>query len=214
MEKDKALFDLQKEIAKKIYPEAKTEEELKSLIPEASHELLSRALRNMLLLKLIKKDGYPVKYHISKEIADKLTNRRKLSNSDKNQIRLNIIIESKSDDKLGLRKAMEDISNKLKEDKSYFIYELKVADIIIHDNLFSTYIEAELSCVDLASIIRLIYYYGVTSIDVIKPTKLTIPISDLQTSLLTIMDMAHGYADIIFRLRKEISQASKLLKKK
>jgi hypothetical protein len=211
-DKESICFDLQREIAKKIHSEPKTEDQLRKLIPEATSEELANALRSMLLLKLIKKEGYPVKYHISEDISNKLSERRHLSETDKNSIRINIIIESKSDNKVALRKAMDVIAEGLKKDKVYSVYELTVAEIIVHDDLFSTYITAELSCPDIASIIKLIYYYGVTSVDVIKPDKLQVHMSDIQSAMMTVVDMAHGYADIIFKLKRQLAEVGKLKK--
>jgi len=205
-------FDLQREIAKKIHSESKTEDQLRKLIPDASSEELSNALKSMLRLKLIRKDGYPVRYSISEDISNKLADRRHISENDKNLLRVSIIIESKADNKAALSKAMENIADGLKKDKVYNVYELEVAEIVVHDGLFSTYITSELSCPDIASIIRLIYYYGVTSIDLIKPEKLQVHMSDIQTTMMTVVDMAHGYADIIFKLKRELVEVSKVRK--
>ena len=207
------LKELRKVIAQKLHDSPKTEDELKVAIPDAKYEELISTLKNMLQLKLISKDGYPVKYSISKEIAQKLEDRRELSGSDKNQIKVSIIIESKADNKGKLREVMEGIIKTLREDKQYLVYESSLADIIVHDGLFSTYITAEVSCLDLAAVFRLVYFYGVTTIDVLKPDKLVIPIADLQQSLFTMVDMTHGYADMMFKLKSELTQISKVGKK-
>jgi hypothetical protein len=104
---------------------------------------------------------------------------------------------------------MEKILSSLKEDNAYFVYDSSLAEIVVHDDLFSTYISAEVSCADLFNLFRLIYYYGVTSIDVLRPDKLNVPISDLQNSLQTIVDMVHGYAGMIYDLKKKNDLLSK-----
>jgi len=210
--KNKAIIELREEIAKQLYKNGTlTEEEIKKFIPNATYEEVSNSLRNMLQLKLIKKEGFPVKYLLSEEIKEKLSQRKNTRESDKNPIKVNVIIESKSNDKEKLRLGMESILKSLKEAKIYVIYDVKLADIVVHDDLFSTYIEAELSCLNLSQLLHLIYYFGVTSIDVIKPEKLSLPISDFQESLFTIIDMTHGYADMIFKLKSENEQLRKLL---
>jgi hypothetical protein len=206
------INDLQKEIAKAISKEAKSEDDLLKQFPNIKYDLLVQALKTMLSLKLIKKQGFPVKYSLSDEISKKIIERREISENDKNQMKISILIESKSDDKGKLRKAMEEISSKLKEDKTYLVYDLETAEILVQDDLFSTYISAEVSCATLNDLLRLIYFYGVTSIEVLKPNKLQIPISDLQQSLLTIVDMTQGYAQMIFSLRNKINSLEKLLK--
>ncbi len=212
IKKQHDLLELRNLIAKSLSKGEKTDEELKKEIPSASYEDILAVLKNMLSLKLIKKEGYPVKYSLSEEILKTLEKRKEMSENDKNIIRVSIIIESKSDDKTALREAMEKILSSLKKDETYFVYDSSLADIVVHDNLFSTFISSEVSCPDLFSLIRLIYFYGVTSIDIIKPEKLTIPISDLQNSLQTMVDMVHGYADIIYDLKKKNDVLSKNIK--
>ncbi len=208
------ISDLQKEIAKAISKDGKSEDELQTLFPKAHYDILVKALKSMLTLKLIKKEGYPVKYSLSDSISKKLIERREISENDRNLIRVSILIESKADDKGKLRRAMEEIAFKLKQDKIYLVYDINVAEVIVHDNLFSTYISAEISCSTLNDLLRLIYFYGVTSIDILQPNKLQIPLSDLQQSLLSIVDMTYGYAQMIFNLKNKVDSLEKILKRK
>jgi hypothetical protein len=164
----------------------------------------------MLFLKLITKEGYPVVYSLSKEIQEGLTEKKKLSENDKNQLKVAVLIESKANDKGELRKAMEQIADALKKDENYYIYSLDIAEIILHDDLFSTYISAEVSCSTLGSLFRLIYYYGATSVEILRPEKLNVTIGDLQQTSQVITDMTHGYAQMIFQLKQENAELSKL----
>ncbi len=211
LKKSISVLELRNEIAKQLSTGSKTDDELKKLIPGATYEDIVLALKNMLTLKLVNKDGYPVKYTLSKEIIDKLKSRKEISGSDLNPIRVSIIIESMASDKGALREGMEKIEKLLREDKSYFVYDITLAEIIIQEQtgLFSTYIEGEVSCPDFKSLLRLVYYYGVTAIDVLKPDKLNIPISDLQEALFTIVDMTHGYAEMIYKLKQELGHIKK-----
>lgn len=204
------LHDLQTLVGKELKSGSKTEEELLSSFPNAKYDELIKVLKNMLFLKLITKEGYPVKYTLSKEITNKLTDLKKLAENDKNTLRASILIESKSNDKGELRTSMEQIADALKKDENYYIYTLEIADIVIHDNLFSTFISCELSCISINSLFRLIYFYGATSLEVIKPDKLTVGISDIQQTTQTIIDMTHGYAEIIYHLKKQNAELSKL----
>lgn len=212
IKKQNNLIELRNLIAKSLSKSAKTDTELKEEFPNASYEEILTVLKKMLSLKLIKKDGFPVKYSLSEEILKTLEKRKALSEDDQNIIRVAIIIESKSDDKSALREAMEKILTSLKSDENYVVYDAVIEDIVVHDDLFSTFISAEVSCADLFNLFRLIYYYGVTSIDVLRPEKLNVPISDLQNSLQTMVDMIHGYADIIYDLKKKNDTLSKNLR--
>ena len=211
LKKNLSIIDLRNLIAKNLSTGDKTEEDLKKLIPGATYEELVLALRNMLTLKLIKKEGFPIKYSLSLDIKEKLAKRKEISNTDQNPIKVSIIIESMASDKGALREAMEEILERLKKDSNYKVYEASLAEVVVQEatSLFSTYIEAEVSCLDFQSLLKLIYYYGVTSIDVNKPEKLTIPISDLQEGLFAIVDMTHGYADMIYKLKQEMGHLKK-----
>lgn len=208
------LDDLKKVIAQRLSKGDKTEDDLQKEIPNATYDLLSKALKELLFLKLIKKEGYPVKYALSEDLVKKLNTRKELAANDKNNIRVSILIESKADNKKGLREGMDQILTKLKADEKYVIYDLDIAEIVVHDDLFSTYISGEVSCASLSEVFRLVYYYGVTSIDVIRPEKLTVSMSDLQESLITIVDMTHGYADMIFNLNKKVASLESILSRK
>ncbi len=208
------IDDLKKVIAQRLSKGDKTEDDLQKEIPNATYDLLSKALKELLFLKLIKKEGYPVKYALSEDLVKKLNTRKELAANDKNNIRVSILIESKADNKKGLREGMDQILTKLKADEKYVIYDLDIAEIVVHDDLFSTYISGEVSCASLSEVFRLVYYYGVTSIDVIRPEKLTVSMSDLQESLITIVDMTHGYADMIFNLNKKVASLESILSRK
>ena len=204
------IQELQNLIGKHLADSSKTEDDLIRLIPNARYEQIVQALKNMLSLKLITKEGFPVKYSLSSEVKDKLTERKRLSENDKNTIKVAVIIESKSNDKLSLRKGMEQILESLKNDKEYLIYDSTLAEIVVHDDLFSTYISATLSCNEINSLFKLIYFYGATSVEVLKPDKLNVTISDLQNTIMIITDMTHGYAQMIHTLKKENEALSRL----
>lgn len=204
------IQELQNLIGKHLADSSKTEDDLIRLIPNARYEQIVQALKNMLFLKLITKEGFPVKYSLSSEVKDKLTERKRLSENDKNTIKVAVIIKSKSNDKLSLRKGMEQILKSLKNDKEYLIYDSTLAEIVVHDDLFSTYISATLSCNEINSLFKLIYFYGATSVEVLKPDKLNVTISDLQNTIMIITDMTHGYAQMIHTLKKENEALSRL----
>lgn len=204
------LQELQAIIGKHLSESPKTEDDLIRLIPNAKYDQIIAVLKNMLFLKLITKEGFPVKYSLSSEIKEKLIDRKRISENDKNLLKVAVLIESKSNDKSDLRKAMEHIADSLKADEQYLIYNLDIAEIVVHDDLFSTYISAELSCNSINSLFRLIYFYGATSVEILKPEKFNVHISDLQQASQIITDMTHGYAQMIFQLRKENEELGKL----
>lgn len=202
--------DLQTLIGKELKNGPKTEDDFLKAYPNIKYEDLIAVLKNMLFLKLITKEGYPITYSLSKEVLEQLEKKKRLREGDKNQLLVSILIESKSNNKGDLRKATEEIASALKKDADYHIHSIEIADIILHDDLFSTYISAELSCVSLNALFKLIYFYGTTSVEILRPDKLTVGISDLQQASKIIVDMTHGYADMIFKLSKENAELSRV----
>jgi len=214
LKKQRELKALRDEIARCLKDGPKTEPELQKMIPGASYELLVEALNNMLSLKLISKDGFPLKYSIHPEVLEKLEQRKEILSKDDNPIRAHIIIESKANDKTTLRTFMEDVDKSLRKNPNYVIYNTNIAEIIVQDGLFSTFLSGEVSCPSLDSLFKLIYFYGVTSIDIIKPQKLTIHISELQEAVNGITDLVTNYVEEIYKLKQELEAATDLLKKK
>jgi hypothetical protein len=212
LKEQRNLQELQGLIGKQLKEGAKTEDELLSLIPGAKYDEIVKVLKSMLFLKLITKDGYPVKYSLSKEILNGISEKKAIAENDKNQLKVSILIESKSNDKGELRKAMDQISENLKKDEQYVVYSLNVAEIVLHEDLFSTFISAELSCSSISSLFRLIYYYGATSVEVLKPDKYSVSLFDLQQASHIITEMTHGYAQMIYQLKQENAELSKLRK--
>ena len=212
LKKANDLKNLKDVIAKELSKGPKTEDDLKKALPNVSYAEILNALKFLLQLRLITKKGYPVVYSLSDEIKNKLKKREELRESDVNLLKTAIIIESKSDDKAKLSNFMKTLFKNLKEDKAYKIYDASLEEIIVHDGLFSTFITAELSCSDLHSLFRLIYYYGATNVEILEPTKITVGLADLQRSAMLISDMIHGYADMIFKLKKENEELAKLRK--
>lgn len=210
LKEQRAIMELQGIIGKQLAIGPKTEDELMAAIPGAKYDEIIKVLKNMLFLKLITKDGYPVKYTLSKEVLAGMQEKKAISENDKNQIKVAILIESKANDKGDLRKAMEQISDSLKKDTAYTIYSLTVAEIVLHEDLFSTYISAELTCPSISALFRLIYFYGATSVEVLKPDKYTVTIGDLQQASHTITELTHGYAQMIYQLKRENAELSKL----
>jgi len=210
LKEQREIMELQGLVGKQLATGPKTEEELMQAIPGAKYEEIVKVLKSMLFLKLITKDGYPVRYSLSSFVQQGIQDKKNILENDKNLIRVAILIESKANDKSELRKAMDTIADSLKKDENYYIYSLDIAEIILHDDLFSTYISAEVSCPSIFSLFRLIYFYGATSVEILKPDKYIISISDLQQTSHIITEMTHGYAQMIYQLKQENAELSKL----
>ncbi|HLC37013.1 MAG TPA: hypothetical protein VJK05_05410 [archaeon] len=188
--------ELQKRIALLLLHEAKTAPELNKQLNIPYSQLMDE-LKGMLKLQVVSKEGFPTYFKLNKDITEKVIERRKIASDDSNKLRLNVIIEAKSIDKDLLQKQLERIIKALEEDKDFKVYDISQAEPAKDGDKYSGYIEANLSLKDFRSVTKLIFYYGPTSLEIIKPEKLEIKADDLQDSLIDMIDIMHGYSDFI-----------------
>ncbi|MDD3084200.1 MAG: hypothetical protein PHP82_04205, partial [Candidatus ainarchaeum sp.] len=136
--------DEQKKIALLLLNEPKTEEELNKQL-NIPYDRLTQELKIMLKLNLIKKQGYPTKYCLRQEIVDKIQERKKIAEKDAFKMRIRAIIEFKAIEKTLLKKHVKKIKEALEKEKDFTIYDIEEAEPIEEDELFSSYLEINLS---------------------------------------------------------------------
>jgi hypothetical protein len=192
--KKMALFsDEQKKIALLLLNEPKTEEELNKQL-NIPYDKLTQELKTMLKLGLIQKQGYPTRYCLRQDIIDKIQERKKIGEKDAFKIRLRGIIEFKAIEQTLLKKHVKKIVEAIQKEKEFTVYGIEEAEIIEEDELYSTFIEVNLSVKNFLSIIRFLFYYGPTSIEVIKPSKIEINQFEFQEGLIELSEIFQKYA--------------------
>ncbi len=190
--------ELEKRIALLLMHGPKTFEELVKQLNVSSNEC-SNALKKMLQLKVVEKQGFPTKYALKKDISKEVSRRQEIESKDENKVRLKIIIEGKALNENSLNKMLSQIIEALKKDSDFLLYDFKQETPLKEGEYYSNFIEVNLSLKDFSAITKLVFFYAPTSIEVVKPAKIELTAQDLQDSLITMTDMVHAYSQYILK---------------
>ncbi|MBU2476014.1 hypothetical protein KKG83_00935 [Candidatus Micrarchaeota archaeon] len=186
----------QKKIAVLLLHEAKTAEELREQLNIPYNELMQE-LKGMLKLEVISKEGFPTKYLLKKEIYNAVRKRKMIAETDKNKLRLRVTIEVQAIQVDLLKKQLKEIQETLRKEDVFTIYDIIEADPLEQGEHYSSYLDVNLSVKDFHALMRLMFLYGPTSVEVIKPEKLEFSSGELQDGLHLIADIVHSYTEYI-----------------
>ena len=195
--------DTQRKIAVLLLHAPKTADELVHQLNLPALEA-NEALKEMLKLKLVKIEGYPAKYRLMDNIIEAVKRRKEIQEKDPFELRLKAVIEFKAVEEKLIDKMVSDIEAKLRKEKNFTIYEIFRAKPIKEGTHYSSYLELNFSAADFSTVVQFMYYYGPTSIEVIKPQKVTIAMDDLQDALMDMAEMIQSYnASMLKYMEKE-----------
>ena len=186
--------DEQKKIALLLLSEPKTEEDLHKQL-NIPYDKLSLELKEMLKLNLVLKEGYPTKYKLRQDIIEELKKRKKISEEDSFKIKMRSIIELKAIEPALLKKHMGKIADALRKEKSFTIYDIHEAEAVEEDEMYSAFLEVTLSVKDFQTLVKYLFYYGPTSIEVMKPSKVEFSQYEFQEGLVELSGIFQRYAD-------------------
>ncbi|MDD5163348.1 MAG: hypothetical protein PHD95_04025 [Candidatus ainarchaeum sp.] len=193
----------QKKIAMLLLHDAKTIEDLNKQL-NLPYNKLSEEVKEMLKLGVITKEGFPTKYRLKEKIASEVLRRKKIAEEDNNALRIRAYIEMQAIEEDLLKKSLEKLAEAMQKDQNFTVYSLEKAKVIQESEYYFSYIEVNLSIKDFDSLVRFMYFYGPSSIEVISPDKITFASHDLQDGLVNMSDMINKYsAYIAKRLNKE-----------
>jgi hypothetical protein len=189
-----SFSDEQKKIALLLLNEPKTEEELNKQL-NIPYDKLTHELKTMLKLNLIQKEGYPTKYRLRKDIVEKIQERKKISEIDAFKIRVSAIIEFKAIEESLLKRHVKKIAQALKKEKNITIYDIEEAEVIKEDEMYSAYLDINFTVKNFSALIKFLFYYGPTNIEVLRPNKIEISQFEFQEGLIELSDIFQKYAD-------------------
>ncbi|MFH1587963.1 MAG: hypothetical protein ABIA76_01335 [Candidatus Diapherotrites archaeon] len=191
----------QKQIAIMLSHEPKTAEEISKQL-HLPYDKLKEELKKMLKLKLIESSGFPLKYKLASHIIGKLGERKQISESDSFRLKIRAIIEATAFEEDLLVKNLKSIEKAMKEESDFTVYDSFIEKPVEDENTkkVSTYLEATLTLKDFSALIKFMYFYGPTSVEVIKPNKFEIDAGDLQDGLMEMSEMIHKYNHYILEL--------------
>lgn len=182
-----------------------TAEEIKDTL-ELDYTILMKELATMIKDKIIDKRGFPTIYSIKKQpIKEKKVDKMPEENQEKNSfpLELNVIVEFSVIEINLLKKQIKDYEEMLRKEEIFKIKNLEVAEIEEDQGRFNTFMEINLEVQDFAALIRLIFYYGPISVEVIKPKEYTLSMAELQDGLIDMAKNVHAYVENITRLMSE-----------
>jgi hypothetical protein len=177
----------------------RTSEELNSQLNIPFNKLADE-LKAMLRLGVIEKQGFPTRYALKQNIAEEVQKRKKIAESDFNKLRLRAFIEMQAIEESLLKKQLDKLEESLNQDKNFTLYNIDKMPIEKQDEYYSTYFEVNFSTKDFASLIRFMFFYGPSSMEVVKPAKIEFSAQDLQDGLMEAADMVQKYSSAIHKL--------------
>lgn len=166
-------------------------------------DVLSKELKGLVKLKLLIVDGYPLKYSLKKEIMEELKRRKEISMDDENPVRLKVLIDVQALVEEVAEKSLAEVEKALREEKDFTVYGVFKAKPISHGETVTSYVEADVSVKDFKALVRLMYFFGPTSVEVVKPKKLEISIDDLQEGLMDMAEMIQAYNYHVLKAMKK-----------
>lgn len=205
--------DLERKIGLALYEGEKTPEELAEELKEDIRDVLD-ALKKLIKLKIVVKEGFPPKYRLAENIREAVK-RRDFENVG--GIKIFAVIEVQAVEEGLVKKALEGIIRRLKKESGVHIVSAEISKIERDEEggTYSGYIEAKLSFEAFEPLMHFMFHYGPSVVEVIGPEKVVVDMADLHRALLEAATMINGYVHYITRLmtKKELEDFNKKLVK-
>ncbi|MFA5357326.1 MAG: hypothetical protein WC308_00170 [archaeon] len=182
----------QKKIANLLLSGPRGREELQKKLG-ISKEAFDEVIVRMLKLKLVSKNKENC-YVLKQEIVDEVLRRRAIVEVDSFRIRLRVIIDLQAIEKGLLKKHTDKVVEALKKEKLFTIYGIHRAKPAKEGEMYSSFIEVDLSVKNFSSAVRLLFYYGASSVEVLKPDKLTLSQYEFQEGLVELAMIFQNYS--------------------
>jgi hypothetical protein len=123
--------------------------------------------------------------------------RRMIAETDKNKLRLRINVEVQAIEENLLKNQLKEIQEAIRKEEDFTIYDIIEAKPIQQGEHYSSYLDINLSVKDFHALMKLMFLYGPTSVEVLKPEKLEFTAGELQDGLILISDIVHSYTEYI-----------------
>ncbi len=202
--------DMDRKVGLSLYHGAKTPEEIADDIGEDVRDVME-SLKKLIKLKIVVKEGYPPRYRLADNIQEAL---KPTDWESVEGIKIHAIVEAQSVDENLLKKALENILKKIKKEPGMHIIKQNVSEITSTDvGSYTGYVELDMAFEGFEPLMRFLFHYGPSVIEVVGPEKIIIDSSDLQRGLLDAAGMIQGYVEYISQLmtKKELEEFNKNL---
>lgn len=191
-----------RKLALSLLKGAKTAEEVAKDL-EIQVTKSSEILKDMLSLELVEKEGYPTKYKLKKEIVDELKRRKEIEEKDSYKLRLSVVIEVQAIEKELLKNQLKKVEEILKTEKDFTLYNVKKAGISKSGEHYSSFLEVNLSIKNFQALVHLMFFYGPTSLEVLKPERIEFSLDDFQDGLVDMSSLVNAYVSYISGILKK-----------
>ncbi len=200
--------ETQKKVAQALLSSPLTKEQL---VEKTSLSLvqLEEELKFLHQIKLVSISGEKAQtYAHLPAIAEELKRRKSLEMEDDNRFRIRVLIEVQAVEETMLQKQVDRVLEALGREPFFRVYSQKVEPPVKVEERYSTFIDVNLSVRDFRAVIRLMFFFGPASIEVIKPAKFEFSPQDFQDGLVDMSEMIHAYADYIMGMmnRKQVEE--------
>ena len=206
--------DLERKVGLALYNGEKTPEELAEELNEDIRDVMD-ALKKLIKLKIVVKEGYPPKYRLADNIREAVKPR---DFEPVEGIKIYAVIEAQAIDEALAKKALEKLLRNLKKEPGVHVISAEISKIEYDEEngLYSGYIEAKLSFEAFEPLMHFMFFYGPSVIEVIGPEKIVLDMGDLHRGLLEAATMINGYVHYITRMmtKKELQEFNRELVKK
>ncbi len=194
--------DRQKKISLALMKGEKTIQELQQTTT-IHKENIEDSLKKMIELKLVEQNQN--KYKLNDTILKELKKRKEIIETDPFELRIHAIIEMQAVEKELLEKHLNQFTKSIKEDEHFTVYNVTSEEIIQteEDGMFSTFIQTDITLKDFKSIIYFMFFYGPSSVEVIRPKEIKLQAEDLQEGLMDLAEMVQKYTEYITSIMKE-----------
>ncbi len=191
----------QKRIALLLLHDAKTAEELNKQLSIPYNNLMEE-LKGMLKLGVVERSGYPTKYTLKENIASEVQRRKKVSDDDQYEIRVRAFIEMQAIEKDLLKKQLLKLKEALQGDEDFTLYAAESQKIVQDGEYYSSFIDLNFSVKDFVSLVKFMFSYSPTSVEILKPAKIELSAQDFQDGLVDIADWVQKYTSYISKNMK------------
>ncbi len=203
----------QKRIAMLLLHDSKTAEELARQLGIPLLQMMSD-LKELLRLGVVEKSsGFPTRYALKQNIAEEVKRRKELSEKDSNALRVRATIEGQAVDSSVLSTQMTKLAEAIKKDLNLQVYDLTQAPVLKEEDSYSTFLELNVSIKNFKTLVRFLYLYGPTTVEVISDSKISFSADDVQDGLHDMSQWIHRYAETLTRFmnRAELEALNKEL---
>ena len=200
--------ETQKRVAQALLSSPLTKDQLreKTALSSAQVEEELKFLQQLKLISLSSES--PPNYALLPLIAEELKRRKSLEAEDDNRFRVRVLIEVQAVEETMLQKQVERVVENMEKEPFFRIYSKTIEPPVKVEERYSTFLDVNLSVRDFRGVIRLMFFYGPSTIEVIKPSKFEFTPQDFQDGLVDMGEMIHAYAEYIMGMmnRKQVEE--------